>query len=70
MIIQNAKEESRDWFNRIDHMVKEDPNIKLLTKVILTGVSIYGEIIQYAEKENIDLTVIGTRRKSGIKKIY
>ena len=70
IIIQNAKEEFRDWFNRIVDMLKKDPNIKLSTKVILTGVSIYGEIIQYAEKENIDLTVIGTRRKSGVKKLY
>ena len=62
IIIQNAKEEFRDWFNRIVDMLKKDPNIKLSTKVILTGVSIYGEIIQYAEKENIDLTVIRTRK--------
>jgi nucleotide-binding universal stress UspA family protein len=55
---------------KIDIIIqKEDPNINLSTKVILTGVSIYWEIIQYAEKENIDLTVIGTRRKSGVKKI-
>ena len=62
IIIQNAKEEFRDWFNRIVDMLKKDPNFKLSTKVILTGVSIYGEIIQYAEKENIDLTVIRTRK--------
>ena len=62
IIIKNAKEEFRDWFNRIVDMLKKDPNIKLSTKVILTGVSIYGEIIQYAEKENIDLTVIRTKK--------
>jgi nucleotide-binding universal stress UspA family protein len=39
------------------------------TKVILTGVAVYGEIIQYAEKENIELIVIGTRGKSGFKKL-
>jgi nucleotide-binding universal stress UspA family protein len=70
MIIQNAKEEAKDWFNRIEDMVKkENPNIKLSTKVILTGIAVYGEIIQYAETENIDLIVIGTRGKSGIKKL-
>jgi nucleotide-binding universal stress UspA family protein len=37
--------------------------------VIVTGVSIYGEIIQYAEKESIDLIVLGTRGKSGVKKL-
>ena len=69
-IIQNVKEESKDWFNKIEDMVKkENPNVKLSTKVIVTGVAIYGEIIQYAEKESIDLIVIGTKGKSGVKKL-
>jgi hypothetical protein len=38
----------------------ENPNIKVYTKVVLTGVSVYGEIIQQAEKEHIKLIVIGT----------
>ena len=71
MIIQNAKEEAKDWFKRIEDMVKDEKsNIKLSTKVILTGVAIYGEIIQYVEKEGIDLIVIGTRGRSGIKNYY
>jgi nucleotide-binding universal stress UspA family protein len=51
-------------------MIKEkNPNIKVSTKVILTGVAVYGEVIQYADQENIDLIVIGTRDRSGIKKL-
>ena len=70
MIIENAKKEARDWFNRIVDMIKEkNPNIKVSTKVILTGVAVYGEIIQYADQENIDLIVIGTRGRSGVKKL-
>ncbi len=70
MIIKNAKEESKKWFNRIEDIVKEkDPNIKLSTKVILTGIAVYGEIIHYAQEENIDLIVIGTRGRSGIKRL-
>jgi len=69
-IIQNVKEESKDWFNKIEERIKkEKPNIKLSTKVIVTGVAIYGEIIQYAEKESIGLIVIGTRGKSKVKKL-
>src|SRR5688572_32107804 len=48
---------------------EKNPNIKVTTKVILTGIAVYGEIIQYAEKENIELIVIGTRGRSGIKKL-
>ena len=65
MIIENAKKQARDWFNRTEDMIKEkNPNIKVSTKVILTGVTVYGEIIQYAGQENIDLIVIGTRGRS------
>ena len=70
MIIENAKKQARDWFNRIEDMIKEEnPNIKVSTKVVLTGIAIHGEVIQYAEQENIDLIVIGTRGRSGVKKL-
>ena len=70
MIIENAKEEAKDWFKRIEDMVKtENPNIKLTTTVRVTGESIYGEIIHYVEKESIDLIVRGTRGRSGFKKL-
>ena len=71
MIIQNAKEEANDWFKRIESTVikEENSNVKISTKVLLTGSSVYGEIIEYAEKEGIDLIVIGTRGRSGIKKL-
>jgi nucleotide-binding universal stress UspA family protein len=51
-------------------MVKEEnPNIKFLTRVILTGVAVYGEILQYAEQNSINLIVIGTKGKAGFKKL-
>jgi nucleotide-binding universal stress UspA family protein len=37
--------------------------------VRVTGESIYGEIIHYVGKESIDLIVIGTRGRSGFKKL-
>jgi len=64
------QKESEDWFRRIENLMKDaNPNIKVSTKVILTGVAVYGEILQYAEKEKIELIVIGTRGKSGFKKL-
>ena len=51
IIIENAKKESRNWFKRIEDIVRdENLNIKVSTKVILTGVAVYGEILQQAEK--------------------
>ena len=70
MIIQNAKDEAKDWFHKVENIVKEgNPNVKLTMKVIVTEIALYGEIIQYAEQENIDLIVIGTRGRSGMKKL-
>jgi len=69
-IIDNAKEESKDWFERIKNSAKEDKmQIDIRTEVILTGLAAYGEIIQFAEKEKIDLIVIGTRGRTGFKKV-
>jgi len=45
----------------------ENTNHKITTKVILTGVAVYGEILQQAEKEHIKLIVIGSRGKSRLK---
>ena len=70
MIIENAKKESKKWFSKVEDIVREmNSNIKVSTKVILTGIAVYGEIIHYAQEENIDLIVIGTRGRSGIKKL-
>ena len=71
MIIQNAKEEAKDWFKRIEDMVKtENPNIKLTTTVRVTGEAIYGEIIHYVEKESIDLIVIVLEVDQDLKNYY
>ena len=45
----------------------ENTNHKITPKVILTGVAVYGEKLQQAEKEHIKLIVIGSRGKSGSK---
>ena len=36
---------------------------------IIVSTSIVGSIIDYAEKENVDLIVVGTRGRSSIKKL-
>ena len=51
-------------------MVKEEnPNIKVSTNVILTAVAVYVEVIEYAQQESMDLIVIGTRGRSGFRKL-
>lgn len=79
-----AKEESRPWFAEIDDKVKASANaatakentgetvraiIQLKTLIIVSPLSVIGSIIGYAERENIDLIVVGTRGKSGFKRL-
>ena len=43
--------------------------IHLKTQVVVSPLSITGSIVQYAERENIDLIVVGTRGRSGFKRL-
>ena len=51
-------------------MQKADENsVKLKTEFIVDPTSIVGAIVDYAERENIDLIVVGSRGLSGFKKL-
>jgi nucleotide-binding universal stress UspA family protein len=43
--------------------------IHLKTQVVVSPLSITGSIAQYAERENIDLIVVGTRGRSSFKRL-
>jgi len=79
-IMQNAKQESQPWFNKISEKiasstaaaVKENskiPTIHLKTEVTISPISVVGTIVEYVERKNIDLIVMGTRGRSGFKRL-
>lgn len=69
-ILVDVKKDTNLWFKRIKDSLRDQARqIEISTEVILTGLAAYGEIIQYAEKEKIDLIVIGTRGKTKFKKL-
>ncbi len=39
------------------------------TQVIVSPISVTGSIVEYAERENMDLIVIGTRGRSAFKRL-
>lgn len=43
--------------------------IQLKTQVIISPISVTGNIVEYAEREKIDLIVIGTRGRSAFKRL-
>lgn len=71
-IIDGAREQANEWFKIIRDKIGEK-NVggkhQLNTDVIITATSIIHAIVDYAEDNDIDLTVVGTRGKSGLKRV-
>lgn len=68
--VEAARKEANNWFERI---YKEEQTgllspVEISTEVKGTSFSIVGEIVDYAEKNDIDLIVMGTRGLGGFSK--
>lgn len=83
-IVHNAKKVSQPWFAEISEKVRASVSvpgvrenteentgdiIHLKTHLIVSPLSVIGNIVEYAERENIDLLVVGTRGRSGFKRL-
>jgi nucleotide-binding universal stress UspA family protein len=71
-ILESAKNEAQQWFDKIKEKIDEGNTnnlIQLQTEVVVTGTSIVSAIVQYAKNKEVDLIVIGTRGRSGLKKL-
>ena len=69
--LNKYENEAKKWFNRVLVKVKKDglKVKKIKTDVITTPLSIVSTILQYAQKDDADLIVIGTRGITGFKKM-
>jgi nucleotide-binding universal stress UspA family protein len=57
-ILQKVKEDAQKWFNEIKQ--KSNANgIRLRTGLVISSIEIEDAIVNYAERENVDLVVIG-----------
>ena len=70
-VIGNALEkgtvEAEEWFSDVKRMAEGGAKIK--TQMVKSLGSPASEIVSYAEKENIDLIVMGTKGRSKLKKM-
>lgn len=71
---EEYKKEAEKWFEEIiDHINSSEISIdiksKIKSEVITTPFSTAASILNYAEERDVDLIVIGTRGKSGLKKM-
>lgn len=67
--IQAAKLEGQPWFDRI-RKEAESQEVRVGKSEVIEGpLSIVGEIVHYAERNGVDLIVIGTRGRTGFKRL-
>ncbi|MDQ5868930.1 MAG: universal stress protein [Thermoproteota archaeon] len=65
---KRSDESAETWFGRIKRNAGE-AGVEVETKVISSGYSVGQVIVDLAEKENVDLVVVGTRGMTGFKKM-
>jgi nucleotide-binding universal stress UspA family protein len=63
----NNKEEAQKYLDKVKLMANEK-NVQIKTEVI-ASTNIAGGIVDYAEDKDVNLIVVGTRGKSGFKKV-
>ena len=76
-ILYSAQQEADQWFNAINKKIAQvnrtsdgiKYGIKIKNDVIITSTSIASAIIDYATQNMVNLIVVGTRGRSGIKKV-
>ena len=68
-LLEDAKHEAQQWFDKIKEKLYENGDIQLKTEVVVSPTSVVGAIVDYAEHENVDLIVIGSRGRSGFKRL-
>ncbi len=67
--LEAARKESLHWINKVGELARLR-HIEFESEIIEDVISrIGGVIVNYAEKEKVNLIVIGTRGRSGIKKL-
>ena len=67
-VILLAEDEVKKWFDDIKKSADES-GIQFRSEIIMAKRSAVSTMLDYAEEQNINLIVVGTRGRSGIKKM-
>ncbi len=66
----HIKNKVESWFDNVRNMAKDEGIFDIKTEIFVDVKSIIESIIQYATQRNIDLIVIGTRGRTGLKRFF
>lgn len=67
-VLETQKKDVQKWFDEIKSKLGTT-KITLTEKIIISASSIVGEIVGFASKEKMDLIILGTRGRTGFKKL-
>jgi nucleotide-binding universal stress UspA family protein len=68
--LEEKRKEAQQWLDKFEKLAAKENNVKLKTEIIEDPISRVGSaIVDYAERENVDLIVIGSRGRTGFKKM-
>ena len=68
--LEEKRKEAQQWLDKFEKLAAKENNVKLKSEIIEDPISRVGSaIVDYAERENVDLIVIGSRGRTGFKKI-
>ena len=65
-----VKNKAESWFDSVRNMAKDEGIPEIQTEIFFDAKSIIESIIEYATQKNIDLVVIGTRGRTGLKRFF
>jgi len=66
----DIKNKVESWFDNVRNMAKDEGIFDIKTDIFIDVKSIIESIIDYATTKNIDLIVIGTRGRTGLKRFF
>ncbi len=64
----SKQEVQMKWFNNIIEKAKKS-DVTIQTDIIVATKSVSSEIVDYADKYSVDLIIVGTRGRSGLKRM-
>ena len=65
---ESTEKEAKSWFNKVNEMAKNESINEVKTDVLTSATSIIETIIKYSSDNSIDMIVMGTRGRTGVKR--
>jgi nucleotide-binding universal stress UspA family protein len=65
---EDIKDKVESWFDKVKDMAKAEDIADVKTEIFIDVKSVIDSVVDYASRRNIDLVVIGTRGRTGLKR--